>query len=67
MSNTEHLIWLVVAAVVVTAVLVVGTLAAADLLPRRTRETPPDADRSEDEARDRATAGTPPGVTSGRR
>ena len=38
MSDIAHLIWLIVAAVVVSAVLTVGTLAAADLLPRRSRD-----------------------------
>jgi hypothetical protein len=38
MSNYVHLVWLVVAAVAIATVLVVGTLAAADLLPRRRRE-----------------------------
>ena len=40
MSDIAHLVWLVIAAVVVAAVLVVGTLGAADLLPRRTPKAP---------------------------
>jgi hypothetical protein len=35
LSDIAHLVWLVIAAVVVAAVLLVGTLGAADLLPRR--------------------------------
>lgn len=42
MSDIAHLLWLVAAAVVVAAVLVVGTLGAADQLPRRTPRRPAD-------------------------
>lgn len=42
MSDNAHLVWLIVAAVVIAAVLTVGTLAAADALPRRRRRTPGD-------------------------
>ena len=37
MSDNIHLVWLGVAAVMVAAVLTIGTLAAADLLPKRKR------------------------------
>jgi hypothetical protein len=37
-SDIAHLIWLIAAAVVVAGVLTIGTLAAADLLPRSRRE-----------------------------
>jgi hypothetical protein len=35
MTETQYLIWFVAQAVVTIAILVVGTLGAADLLPRR--------------------------------
>ena len=35
MSQTQYLIWFIGQAVVTIAILVVGTLGAADLLPRR--------------------------------
>ncbi len=38
MTDTYLMIWFVATAVVTTTVLTVGTLAAADLLPRRTRD-----------------------------
>ena len=42
MSDNLHLLWLGVAAVVVAAVLTIGTLAAADLLPKRAPKSPPE-------------------------
>ena len=35
MNDTQLMIWFLATAVMVTAVLTIGTLAAADLLPRR--------------------------------
>ncbi len=48
MSDNIHLVWLGVAAIAVAAVLTIGTLAAADLLPTRKRE-PAEAERAEEE------------------
>ena len=38
MSNATQLIWLVLAAIMVATVLTVGTLGAADLLPKRRKK-----------------------------
>ncbi|MFA4930168.1 MAG: hypothetical protein WC558_16760 [Patulibacter sp.] len=46
MSNATHIIALVAAAVVITTILTLGTLAAADLLPARSRRKP--ATRTQD-------------------
>jgi hypothetical protein len=40
MSNATHIIALIAAAVVITTILTLGTLAAADLLPTRSRKKP---------------------------
>ncbi len=38
MTNFEHMIWFLAMAVMTLTVLAVGTLAAAEVLPRRTRK-----------------------------
>lgn len=53
MSHTGYLVWLIAMALATIAILAVGTLAAADLLPlgkRRSKpeDTPHDSLRSED-------------------
>ena len=47
MTDTYLMIWFVATAVVTTTVLTVGTLAAAELLPRSTREGGFERERSE--------------------
>ena len=47
MSDYAHLIWLAVAAVVVGAVLTIGTLLAAELVPRRRRRETTDETREQ--------------------
>lgn len=54
MSNVAHLILLVVAAVMVGAVLTIGTLGAADLLPRRRKK-----EESRSDARQKASSQPP--------
>ena len=47
MNDPYLMIWFVATAVLTAALLTVGTLAAADLLPRRKRRRSPEAERSE--------------------
>ncbi len=48
MTTTEYMIWFTATAVMTVAVLAVGTLAAADLLPGRGRSAAPPAEEEKE-------------------